>query len=169
MNLYDIRQELIDTMEYGVDVETGEMLEDYDLQAKLDELSMKLDDKIENIGCYIKNLKSDAEALKQEKLNLAQRQKVVENKVEGLTKYLSNFMKMNEIPKFETPKVKLSFRKSTTVDITDLSKVPQEYIKDRELKDSDVKKTDIKNYLKVHKDEKIDGVELVDNQNIQIK
>ena len=82
MNLYEINEKL----ELGFDIETGEILD----AEYLDKLAMERDMKIENIALWIKNLKSEAEALKAEKDVFAQRQKSAENKMEQLKKYLAN-------------------------------------------------------------------------------
>ena len=50
---------------------------------------MALDDKMENIACYVKNLQSDVDALKAEAKNLTQRAKTKENQIEYLKRYLS--------------------------------------------------------------------------------
>lgn len=164
MNLYEIAQSLIDTIDMEVDTETGEILEGQQLDDAINNLQMKLDDKLENIACYIKNLKSDADQLKQEKDNLAQRQKTIENKAQRLTDYLGNFMQGNNIPTFETPKCKVSFRKSSSVNIKDINQIPKEYIKEKV--EVNVDKTELKKYLKTHE---CNGAEIVENQNIQIK
>lgn len=179
-NLYDIKQELIDTIEYEVDLETGECLEGDDLNAKIDEIQMTLSDKMDNIACYIKNLESDVEAFKLEKQKLEARQKTAKNRAEGLKKYLNNFIRIQHTNletgevdmeklgkfKFETPRCKLSYRKSVGVEITDLTKVPSEYIKEKELKEDDVKKTELKELLKNGDTE---FAKLVENKNLQIK
>ena len=55
-NLYEINQAIMDC----VDEETGEIV---DIE-KLNDLHMQFDDKVENIACFIKNLLSDAKAIK---------------------------------------------------------------------------------------------------------
>ena len=164
MNLYDINEQLTNAIEYGVDTETGEILDGQELSDKISEISMALDDKIENIACYIKNLLSDIEALKNEKKVLEQRAKTKENQAEYLKRYLSNFMIMNKIPKFETPKCKISFRKSAVVIIDDENKVPNEYKKtNTEVK---IDKTELKKYLK---NNKCDGAHIEEKENIGVK
>ena len=76
MNLYEIDAAILDC----VDMETGEVID----EDKLDSLSVERDVKIENICCWIKNLKAEAEALKAEKESFAKRQKTAENKMESL-------------------------------------------------------------------------------------
>ena len=167
-SLYQIDEKLMMAFNYGCD-EDGVILEEQELNNYIESLTMQLDNKVENIALYIKNLESDAEQIKQEKMKLQKRQQVAENHAQYLKKYLANFLQYHEINKFETPKCKVSFRKSTTVEITDLEKIPQEFIKPRKLTDNDVNKTDIKDYLKKHQDETIDGINIKENQNISIK
>ena len=78
--LYEIEQAIMDC----VDFETGEII---DIE-KLDQLQIDRDVKIENIALFIKNLLSDAAGIKAEKDNLAQRQRVAENKAKNLKKYI---------------------------------------------------------------------------------
>ena len=179
-NLYDIARELIDTIEYETDLETGEVLEGYDLEAKINEIQMTLSDKMDNIACYIKNLESDVESFKVEKQKLEARQKIAKNRAERLKKYLNNFIRLQftdsstgEVNmdklgkfKFETPRCKLSYRKSVGVEITDLSKIPTEYIKVKEITEDDVKKTELKELLK---NKETDFAKLVESKNLQIK
>lgn len=99
MNLYEIKNEILNC----VDMETGEIV---DIK-KLESLQMERDQKIENIGCWIKNLLSDAEALKSEKENLAKRQKVAESKATSLKEYLSRYL---DGEKFKSARVAISFR-----------------------------------------------------------
>ena len=77
MYLYDFDMEIARVFSEAVDRETGEV--DDELLAKLDELEMARDHKIEQIACYIKTLKANATAVKVEKDMLAKRQKAYEN------------------------------------------------------------------------------------------
>ena len=165
-NLYSINELLFNAIEYGVD-ENGEILEGQELDNKINEISMALDDKMENIACYVKNLQSDVDALKAEAKTLTQRAKTKENQIEYLKRYLSNFMQMNEIPKFETPKCKVSFRKSSSVEITDIAKVPKKF--KTIVKETKVDKTELKKYLATLKDNKCAGAYILEKSNIGIK
>lgn len=62
MKLYEINQAIQDVLDgYEViDPETGEIMG----FGSLDELQMMREEKLENIGCYIKSLKADAVELK---------------------------------------------------------------------------------------------------------
>lgn len=153
MNLFQIDEEIMKC----VDMETGEIVD----SAKLDELQMDRDTKIENIACWIKNLQSDAEALKTQKQEFADRQKAAENKVESLKKYLSDYLAGQ---KFSTDKVAISFRKTSSVNITDMTKLPEQYLK---FSDPTPDKTAIKNAIK--DGAAIAGAEIIEGQSISIK
>ena len=68
MTIYEINEEILNC----IDLETGEII-DID---RLNDLQLERDAKIENVACWIKELKAEAEAIKAEKLVLAERQKV---------------------------------------------------------------------------------------------
>ena len=106
MTLYEINSELLNL----IDEETGEVL-DYE---KFVELNLARDEKIENIGLWIKDLKAEASALKAEKDALAKRQKTAENKAERLTNYLQMML---EGEKFKTPRLSVSYRTSKAVEV----------------------------------------------------
>lgn len=153
MNLYEIDSAILDC----VDVETGEIFD----EEKFEELGLERDAKIENICLWIKNLKAEAEALKVEKDAFAKRQKAAESKMESLKKYISNYL---EGTSFESAKVKVSFRKSESLEVTDIYKIPEDYLKHKE---PDVDKQAIKQAMK--QGEEFEGIEVVTNYNIQIK
>lgn len=152
-NLYEINDDILSC----VDMETGEVID----EDKLQQLQMKFDEKVEGIACWIKNLLSDAAAIKAEKDNLAEREKACKNKAESLKRYLQSALGGE---KFKTAKVSISYRKSESVEIADGAKIPDEYLKYLE---PEVKKTDLKKAIK--SDETFEGVSLVEKQNIQIK
>lgn len=154
MNLFQIDEEI---MNCCIDTETGEVInEEY-----LNQLGMERDAKIENIACWIKNLLADAEALKAQKQAFADRQKSAENKAESLKKYLAEYLGGQ---KFSTDKVAISFRKTSSVNITDMTKIPEDYLK---YEDPEPDKTAIKKAINEGKS--IAGAELQEGQSISIK
>ena len=153
MKLFEINEEIMKC----VDVETGEIID----EVKLQQLQMARDIKIENIACWIINILSDAEALKAQKQVFADRQKAAENKAESLKRYLS---KVLEGQKFTTDKVAVSFRKTSSVNVTDITRLKEEYLK---YADPTPDKTAIKNAIKAGKD--VAGAEIVEDQSISIK
>lgn len=153
MNLYEIDNAILDC----VDMETGEIID----MDKLSGLQMERDKKVENIGCWIKNLLADADALDQEKKKLAARQKAAENKAASLKAYLSRYL---DGEKFKSAKVAISFRTSTFVDIAKDAAVPEGYLKYSEPTPD---KIGLKAALK--EGSKFPGITLVSTKNIQIK
>lgn len=153
MNLYEIDDAILDC----VDLETGEI---FDVE-KFEQLEIDRETKIENICLWIKDLKAEAEALKAEKDAFAQRQKAAENKMESLKRYISAYL---DGEKFKTAKVAVSFRKSESLEISEGANIPDEYLR---FKEPEVNKAELKKALKAG--EYFDGVQLVENLNIQIR
>ena len=91
MNLYQINAEIMNAFENALDPETGEIV-DTEAYAAIDSLQCDLNEKIENILLWIKNLQSDAEALKKEKMAFADRQSRAEAKAESLKEYVSGVL-----------------------------------------------------------------------------
>ena len=152
-SLYEINEEILNC----VDMETGEIID----AERLSQLQIAFDDKVEVIALWIKNLLADAEAIKEEKNKLADRQRVCENKAKRLKEYLSGFLGGQ---KFSTPRVAISYRRSESVEVQDATELPEEYLKFAE---PTVDKTKVKKALK--EGIELAGVALVENQNIQIK
>lgn len=157
MTLYEIDKALMD-FEFEVDEETGEILNASDL----DELQMARQDKIENIGLYIKNLEAEKEAVKHEKDNFADREKRLGKKIESLKGYLGYALQGQ---KFSTPRVAVSFRRSESVLVKNESLIPDEYCEFTMVRKPN--KTNLKKGLK--DGEEIMGVELVEKQNVSVK
>lgn len=151
--LYEIEQAIMDC----VDLETGEII---DIE-KLDQLQMDKDVKIENTALFIKNLLSDADQIREEEKKLADRRRVCENKAKSLKEYLSGFLGGE---KFKTPRVAISYRKSKSVDVQDITALPKEYLKYSE---PTANKTEIKKAIEAGT--AVPGCVLVENSNIQIK
>ena len=178
MTLYEIDEQLAILEEYGIDSETGEVLDEEAFNAKFDEIQMALNDKIESSICFVKNLNAEIDAFKQEEKNLAYRRKIKENLAERIKSRIDSYIKaqytdedgnvdtvgLNKY-KMETPKMKLSYRKSESVDITNLDSVPKQYIKVKTEVSAD--KANIKKAIKAG--QKIEGAKLVTNINMQIK
>lgn len=154
MTLYEIDSAIMAC----IDAETGEIID----PAKLEALQMQRESKIENVALWVKNLKALTSAIKAEKDALAEREANHKAKIESLSKWLLGAL---DGAKFETPKVKISFRNSEAVEITDASAIPPEYI--REKVETAPDKAAIKEALKSNF--QIPGAILVQNKNIQIK
>ncbi len=140
-----------------IDSETGEVIE----SEKLDALLMERDRKLEGVALWIKNLESDAAAIKAERDALDKRMKSAESKAKSLREWLKNAL---ECQPFETARVRVSFRKSESTEI-DESILDKKWCREKVTYSPD--KTAIKNAIKAG--QTVEGARLVINQNIQIK
>ncbi len=164
MKLYEITHEIEQLLDAHFD-EEGEFIGDDEaferFAEELDRLQLAHDVKVENTALYIKNLKAEAEALKAEKMAFAERQKQAERKIAWLTAYLTKNMHGST---FESPKVSIKWRKSTSAEITDESLIPEDYLVPQPPK---VDKRGILADLRAGLD--VPGAVLSEKQNIQIK
>lgn len=128
---------------------------------ELDALQLAHDVKVENTALFIKNLTADAEAIKAEKMALQARQSQKEKQVEWLKTYLTRYMCGLT---FESPKVSIKWRKSSSAEITDESLIPEDYLVPQPPK---VDKRNILADLRAGID--VAGAVLAEKQNIQIK
>ena len=158
MTIYEINEGILNC----IDPETGQIT-DID---KLNELELERDAKIENVACWIKELKAEAEAIKAEKLALAERQRVAENKAESLKKWLAYALQGE---KFKTAKCSVSFRKTESVEVTDegLSNLMKEHDELLTYKAPEPNKKAIKDALKDGLS--VEGVRLECNTSVIIK
>lgn len=161
MKLFEIDERLAACVkisdDQAVDAETGEVI---DIEA-VEALEMEREQKIENIGMWIKDLTAQSEALKAEKNKLAEREKSAKNKAERLKEFLTAYLNGK---KFETARVSIKFRSVESVSVPDVTALPEKYWR---IKPPEADKTAIKNALKAG--EVIEGAELVKKQSISVK
>lgn len=151
-NLYEINKDILDC----IDLETGEIID----CEKLNTLQLERNQKIENIALWIKNLLADAKAFEEEEKVFATKKKVAKNKADSLKKYLEEVLAGNS---FSTNKVNISYRKSKSVVIEDMSKIPQQYL----MFEPKVDKTHLKQVIESGVN--IEGAYIEEKQNMQIK
>ena len=159
--LYEINHAILECC----DMETGEILD----CERLEQLQLEKEQKIEGVALYIKNLDAEAAALKVEEAALAERRKIKENKAKRLKEYLSSALNGQ---KFETPRVRLSFRTSTGVEISDelalltwLEKHNQDHC--IKYKMPEISKVEVGKLLKAGAE--MPGVAFVERCNLQMK
>lgn len=153
MRLYEIDEAILSC----IDTETGEILD----AEKLNALQIEREEKLENVALWIKNLKSDAEALKAEKQAFADRQKAAENKAESLKKWLTEALAGE---KFKTTRVAVSFRKTKSVQVEDIWKLDDSFVKYAEPTPD---KAAIKKAIEAGQE--VAGATLVENVSISVK
>ena len=151
--LYEIDTTIIDC----VDEETGEIIDEEKLNALLIEHRAKL----EGVALWIKNLDSDAAAIRAEREALEKRQKAAENRAASLRAWLANALGGQ---KFSTARVAISYRKSVSTEV-DSDLAPKKWCRKKITYTPD--KAAIKEALLSGK--KIKGCRLVEKNNIQIK
>lgn len=147
MKLYEINEAILAC----IDPETGEADPE-----KLDELMLIREVKIENLALWAKDLKAEADAIKAEEKALEERRQAKERKAESIRQYLEKVLAGQ---KFETSRVLCSFRKSQKVEITDLDKIPDDYLRySAPTADKTAIKAAIKDGIMVEGAELIDGI-----------
>lgn len=158
MSIYEID----DAITSLVDMETGE-IED---EKRFDELKMERSKKIESTACFYKNLLAEAKAMKEEEANLARRRKAVENKAERIKNLLTYALKGD---KFESPKVRCSYRKAKSVQVdAEFVEWAQEHADDLlTIKEPVPNRTAIKAALADGR--KVEHAEIVTNESLQVK
>lgn len=160
MKLFEIDVEIERLSEHLIDEETGEINEE--VMEQLDQLQMDREKKLENIGCLIKDVKAEAEAIDAEIKALKSRRDSKMRKLESLMNYASYALNGE---KLETARVAFSFRKSESVDIIDEDVIPDslcQYKTERKPMKSDIKKL-LKNGAEVP------GCVLRESRNLQVK
>ena len=164
MTLYEINQQIeeaINKMFAEVDEETGEVSqENIDI---LESLQMARDEKIESIGCYIKNLKAETEALKAEEDRLKARRVAKEKRAERLKKYVTDTLGGENWDK--SAKVAFAFRSSDQTIIDNIDIIPPIYLKTKTEISPD--KTKIKAAIK--DGATVPGAHIEAVKNIQVK
>lgn len=160
MRLYDIDVNLR-ALWNKIAEQEGEITEE-DMQM-LNELEIAKTDKLEGYGVIIREMKSEIDECDAEMKRIKEIADRKKNAMERLKKSLQEFMIGNEIDKFESVKVKLSFRKSQSLEIEEDAIIPEDLMRIKKEPD----KTAIKEFI-VNGGE-LQGVHLLDKKNIQIK
>ena len=165
MNLYEIRQEIIDLIN-PTDPETNEIL---DLEAdavtdRIKTLDMNLDMKAQNSIAYIKNLRSYEKALDTEIKRLQAIKKSTNNKWRGLAGFVQEVIEIADRHlNLGIHKARLQKNSQLTVIIMDENLVPDRFVKFKK----EVKKGEIGAW---HKEtgEIIAGVEIVEGKHLRL-
>lgn len=152
MKLYEIDEAL----QACFDEETGELLNPEGFEA----LTEAREDKIESLCLWVKELTAEAAALKAEKQAFEARQRAAERKAKNLKDYIAHILNGQ---KFKTTKCAVTFRATSSVNITDLLSIPAEFV------EMDIKpdKMAIKKALAAGQE--VAGAELVEGLSCTIK
>lgn len=144
--------------EHVVSVADGEILNLQQFEA----LQMERDQKIEGMCCYIKNKLAEAEAIYAEINVLSYRAGAIKKEVERCKAYLAGALYGE---KFETPRCKITWRKSEICNVLNIDAVPDEFKRTKVTVDAD--KTAIKKAIKAGME--IPGAEVIQKLNMTLK
>ena len=152
MTLYELTDELMQLLELAEDPEVDpEVLED-----TLAALTGEIEDKAVGYGKVIRQLESDAVALKAEEARLNNRRKTLEANVKRMKESLFTTMKVMNRQKIDTELFKFSIRKNPAAVVMDeqyIENIPEEYLIPQEPK---IDRAKLKEDLKAGKD--LDGI-----------
>ena len=169
MRLYEIAQVLIDLRR---DIEEGNIPEEA-IADTLECVELALEDKADNIACWIKNLNAETAAIKAEEDKLKERRQAKEREAERLQRYLADMLTMAGVDKVETARNKITFRKNppkvVIADEAAFIKWAQDNEKGYFLNygKPSISKTNVKDAL--DRGEAIPGATVASSVNIQIK
>ena len=161
MKLYELTHEFKTALEkYDPDEDELGILEQV-----IDGLALDITRKAEGIVKLVSNWESDADAIDAEIKRLQELKRAKQSRAEWLREYLSRNLQDAGIDKLDLGTHRVSFRKSARVEIRDESKVPDNYKRVKTVVDVD--KVKIKESWK--QGIGVDGTEVVEHHNIQIK
>lgn len=140
-----------------------EEIDEETLTATLESLEGEFEDVMEWQAKILRNLYADAENYKSEKLRFAKKQSQAENAIDRVKTRMSEMMELAGQTKVKTPTANLTLRKTKSVEITDLEKIPVAYIKTTYTP----MKTDIKKAIE--NGEVIEGAEIVEKEGVMVR
>lgn len=162
LNLYQIQNEFIHLADQIIEL-SGEITPELELQLQINQ--DQLEHKGRSYGYIIKTLESDIDVIDAE-IKRLQSFKVSRNKtVERLKETISNAMQLYQIEKLESPTLKISFRKSESVEIENQDLLDAEFLETKTTVTPN--KTKIKEAIK--NGEFVTGAVLKHNKNLQIR
>ena len=162
-NLYELTTEL-KTVESLMeqDSEAGLSVDECLIKA-LDEIKGALSTKVCNIGAWIKNLESEAEAIKAEQDRLALRRSMKDALAGRLKTWVLRNIEAGA--KFEDARCQVGTRKSSRVEVDNFSDLPSEFVRSNVIQEA--AKDEIKKVLA--KGGTVKGARLVENISLSIK
>jgi len=162
MNIYQIQNEYLLLINQIIE-NGGEVTPQQELNLQI--TREQLQDKGTNYAFVIKKLDAECDIIDAEIKRLSELKKVRQNACERLKSNISHAMQIFEVDKIESPLIKLSFRKSQSVNVSDVNSLPVEY--------KTIKVTESADKVKIKQallnGEVIEGCEIINSQNLQIK
>ena len=160
MNLFNIKQEYINLVNSIID-NNGELSPELSQALAINETELK--EKAINYGYVIRSFEYENDIIDAEIKRLKALKEQKEKAIQKLKDAVSDAMNLYGIEKVESPALKLSFRKSESIEISE--NLDKRFMIEKVTLQPD--KVAIKEAIK--KGEHVDGAVLVINQNLQIK
>ena len=164
LKLYEIKQGMIDTLDIFLESD-GSDLDKENYSEVMLFLRDELKNKSSSLLKYIQDLQAKSKIAKEESDRLLKLSKVRLNKAERLKGYLVSTLQALEMKKIETDLGSYGLRRSSAVDVYDMSVLPDEFIRVTEERKADKEK--IKEYIKANGE--LQGAKIVDNYSLQIR
>jgi hypothetical protein len=158
MNLYQIKNEYLTL---ASQLEQGELTPEIEQQLQINEEQLK--EKAINYGYVIRSFEYDNDVIDAEIKRLKQLKEQKENAIDKLKNAVSDAMQLYGIEKIDSSTLKLSFRKSESIEVSE--NIDKRYLIEKTTLQPD--KQAIKKAIKDGK--QVEGAVLVTNYNIQIK
>ena len=162
LSLYTIEQNYLTLVENLIE-NGGELTPE--LETELAITKQDLQTKGVCYGFVCKQLESEVDLIDIEIKRLTALKKARNNSIDRLKNSLTQALNMFEIEELKTPLLKINFRKSESIEVTDIDLLDAYFVKTTITKAAD--KIAIKEAIK--QGENVQGAVLVTNQNLQIK
>ena len=160
--LYQIEQEYLNIVQSIIDA-GGEITEEQETALSISK------EQLQNKGvCYgfiVKELEGNIDLIDLEIKRLNALKKPLVNSIDRLKNNLSQAMQMFEVTELKTPLLKINFRKSESIEVTDIDLLDADFVKTTITKAAD--KIAIKEAIKA--EIPVRGAVLLTNYNLQIK
>lgn len=162
LNIFQIEQEYLELANQLIE-SGGECSPEIELQLTINQ--DQLEQKARGYGFVVKQMENDISIIDAEIKRLNELKKSRLKTIDRLETTVSNAMQLYQIEKLETPTLKISFRKSESIEIDNEGDIPAQFLKEKISYTID--KVAIKEAIK--KGEVVIGARLQQNKNIQIK
>jgi len=160
--LYQIEQEYLNIVQSIIDA-GGEITEEQETALSISK------EQLQNKGvCYgfiVKELEGNIDLIDLEIKRLQALKKPLTNSIDRLKNNLSQAMQMFDVTELKTPLLKINFRKSESIEVTDVDLLDADFVKTTITKAAD--KIAIKEAIKA--EIPVRGAVLITNYNLQIK
>jgi hypothetical protein len=160
--LYQIEQEYLNIVQSIIDA-GGEITEEQETALSISK------EQLQNKGvCYgfiVKELEGNVDLIDLEIKRLQALKKPLVNSIDRLKNNLSQAMQMFDVTELKTPLLKINFRKSESIEVTDIDLLDTDFVKTTITKAAD--KIAIKEAIKA--EIPVRGAVLITNYNLQIK